>query len=715
MAQRPDEVEVDLEKTDKLPVLDVAAYEARLGYERGQTDMSVPESSGNEPRSQPLPPAETLQDIETWIDGQRARARSYERVIEELRQEHLETQGQLDNLARELGSAQTALHTALTRANEGERSARERGTELETAESRTVELSAALEKAARTLASAVDREGAVNRELVQARESLSAKAREHEEQQSRIAELVRAVAAGSKQSLGLENEVVRLRAHNAVAECELTQRAERLTALQADSATQSAALIQITRDRDALVDRLARHVESAQTHEWQRNVFESVWNEQDTDLVRARAVVDQLETERTDLTANIDKMVLALAERDSVIAKLTAARTTQDATFEAYAMARSAEQQTYAASLQQSRLQIDALAAETKALEERNRGSEQVSAARQGELESSRAASIALEQKILSLQELDSSRAARIAELEFLSVNLGRTLETQNEAVRRADDLGTVREQELANERSRANTIEAELTAAKQQLEQQATERVEADVRNARLSETERRLAELEHASLQRSESLTKAQLELAHVAELLQQSEASIRPIESELAGVRNELLQETERANGLDDAKHNLALELERTRGALDERDLQLRRLERHTNSSAQALSRIRVGIEREQSGRSRGLTNECGATLVPLNDSDAPPLMLGRNTTIGRSRDCDLRLKDSSISRRHAVVRVGPSGASIEDLRSVNGLLVNRRRVQNTELSDGDIIELGVERFRFTVLPSRSADAG
>jgi chromosome segregation ATPase len=715
MAQRPDEVEVDLEKTDQLPLLDIAAYEARLAYESSQTDVSAPESSGNEPRAQLLPPAETLQDIETWIEGQRARTRSYERVIEELRQGHLETQGRVDSLALELASAHTALHTALVRANEGERSARERGAELEAVHSRAVELGAELDKAAQTLARAVDRESALNRELAQARESLSARAREHEERQVRIAELMRAVAEGSKQASGLEDELVKLRAHNAVSECELTQRAERLAAVRAEHATQSASLTRTTRDRDELVERLARHVESAQTHEWQRNVFESAWHEQDADLVRARAMVDQLEADRTALTASIENMTLALAERDSVIAQLTAARAIRDAAFETLDNARTAEQQTYTASLQEARLQTEALAGELKALQERYRCSEQSSAARQGELEDSRAASIALEQKILTLQELDSTRVARIAELELLAVNLGRTLETQNEALRRADEMAAAREHELADGRNRANTIEAELNAAKQQLMRQSNERADAEAQLARLSATEKHLAELELQSLQRSESVTKIQLELAHAAALLEQSQASVRPLESELAGVRNELLKETDRANALEDAKRNLALELERTRGALDERDLQLRRLERHTTSSALALSRIRVGIEREQSGRSRGLTNEYGATLVPLNDSDAPPLTLGRNTTIGRSRDCDLRLKDSSISRRHAVVRVGASGASIEDLRSVNGLLVNRRRVQNAQLRDGDIIELGMERFRFTVLPTRSADAG
>jgi chromosome segregation ATPase len=715
MAQRPEDVEVDLEKTDKLPLLDVAAYEARLGQESSQTDVSGPESSKSEARSPALQPSDTLQDIEIWIDGQRARTRSYERVIEELQQAHLEAQAQVDNLALELASAQTAIHAALTRANEGERSARERGVELEAVESRTVDLSAELDRAAQALASAVDREGARSRELVQAHEAFSAQARENVEHQLRITELVRAAAEGSKHASGLEDALVKIRADKVVTECELIQRAERLAAVQADSAAQRAALTQVTSDRDALVERLARHMESAQTHEWQRNVFETVCHDQDADLARARAMVEQLETARTGLAANIETMTRAIAERDSVISQLTAARVTHDAAFETLTTARAAEQQTYAVHSQQSRLQTEALAAELKTLEERYRSSEQSSATRQAELDKSRTENAALEQKMLSLQELDATRTARIAELELLAVNLGRTLETQNEAVRRGDELGAAREHELENERSRGNAISTELQAAKQQLIQQANERAEVEVQIARFSATETRLAELEHESLQQSESLAQVRLELADAGAQLKQSEASIRPIESELAGARNELLKETARANALDDGKHNLELELERTRGALDERDLQLRRLERSTTSSAQALSRIRVGIEREQSGRPRGLTNEYGATLVPLNNSDAPPLTLGRSTTIGRSRDCDLRLKDSSISRRHAVVRVAPSGASIEDLRSVNGLLVNRRRVQQAQLRDGDIIELGVERFRFTVLPTRRADAG
>jgi pSer/pThr/pTyr-binding forkhead associated (FHA) protein len=97
-----------------------------------------------------------------------------------------------------------------------------------------------------------------------------------------------------------------------------------------------------------------------------------------------------------------------------------------------------------------------------------------------------------------------------------------------------------------------------------------------------------------------------------------------------------------------------------------------------------------------------------------LVRLDDSDAPALPLGRHTTIGRAPESDLCLKDSSVSRRHAVVTIGPRGAFIEDIRSVNGVTVNRQRIRHARLADGDVIELGLRRFRFTTTPAQSIDS-
>jgi hypothetical protein len=209
-----------------------------------------------------------------------------------------------------------------------------------------------------------------------------------------------------------------------------------------------------------------------------------------------------------------------------------------------------------------------------------------------------------------------------------------------------------------------------------------------------------------EREAILQSRRLANLEVRLARAEALAKQAEVS----------RRTELQRETERANALDATRQKLVLELERTRGALDERELQMRRLERQATASAQALARIRGDIELANTSppsETREFPDD-GATLVPLDDSDAPALPLGRLTTIGRASDSDLCLKDSSVSRRHAIVTIGPKGAFIEDIRSVNGVTVNRQRVRHARLVDGDVIELGLRWFRFTTRPAQSTDS-
>ena len=59
-----------------------------------------------------------------------------------------------------------------------------------------------------------------------------------------------------------------------------------------------------------------------------------------------------------------------------------------------------------------------------------------------------------------------------------------------------------------------------------------------------------------------------------------------------------------------------------------------------------------------------------------------------------TIGRDRSCDLVIDDAVLSRRHAVLRVGPP-LSVQDLGSTNGVRVNGREV----MRGGEPIELAV----------------
>lgn len=71
------------------------------------------------------------------------------------------------------------------------------------------------------------------------------------------------------------------------------------------------------------------------------------------------------------------------------------------------------------------------------------------------------------------------------------------------------------------------------------------------------------------------------------------------------------------------------------------------------------------------------------------------------------IGRSRDCDVVLEDTGISRRHAELRPGAEGWTVKDLGSTNGVRVNGQAVRASwALHPGDRIELGSTEIVFDI---------
>ena len=69
-----------------------------------------------------------------------------------------------------------------------------------------------------------------------------------------------------------------------------------------------------------------------------------------------------------------------------------------------------------------------------------------------------------------------------------------------------------------------------------------------------------------------------------------------------------------------------------------------------------------------------------------------------------TIGRSPDCEIFLDDVTVSRKHAVVSRSGETFAIADEGSLNGTFVNKRRVESSELEDGDEIQIGKYRLTF-----------
>lgn len=98
---------------------------------------------------------------------------------------------------------------------------------------------------------------------------------------------------------------------------------------------------------------------------------------------------------------------------------------------------------------------------------------------------------------------------------------------------------------------------------------------------------------------------------------------------------------------------------------------------------------------------------------AQLAVVNDEDNSPgarpmLLRKRLTLLGREVDNDVVLNDVRVSRHHAEIRIDHGRAVLLDYGSTNGTLINKQRVMRpTPLQPGDILELGMRRYQFSLL--------
>jgi two-component system, cell cycle response regulator len=68
------------------------------------------------------------------------------------------------------------------------------------------------------------------------------------------------------------------------------------------------------------------------------------------------------------------------------------------------------------------------------------------------------------------------------------------------------------------------------------------------------------------------------------------------------------------------------------------------------------------------------------------------------------LGRGNDCDVRINDHSVSRRHARIQPGADGYYAVDLQSTNGTFVNDVPASICKLKDGDYLRVGNCIYRF-----------
>ncbi len=91
--------------------------------------------------------------------------------------------------------------------------------------------------------------------------------------------------------------------------------------------------------------------------------------------------------------------------------------------------------------------------------------------------------------------------------------------------------------------------------------------------------------------------------------------------------------------------------------------------------------------------------------GYDLAAPPATDGGPFTITEDrVSIGRSPDAGVFLDDVTVSRNHALLVRRRDGLYIDDLGSLNGTYVNRRRIESHLLADGDEIQVGKYKLSY-----------
>lgn len=90
----------------------------------------------------------------------------------------------------------------------------------------------------------------------------------------------------------------------------------------------------------------------------------------------------------------------------------------------------------------------------------------------------------------------------------------------------------------------------------------------------------------------------------------------------------------------------------------------------------------------------------------TLEPVHEAGERVEVSRFPFRIGRSTDCDLRISDRLVSRRHCELTVEGDSVVVRDLQSRNGTLLNGQAVRHGKVADGSVLTIGLHSFRLRI---------
>jgi chromosome segregation ATPase len=603
--------DIDLDKTDRLPILDGTLFEHDVEDDAVRMDhtavlpnsafAAVPNAPTDFVRSSgvDLPSlAESVRSVEERITRQNAEYESLSRAYERSRDVEAASVARATALAVDLAAARAALESEQNRTREMDRMLADRSSAVESARSRVEEALRESERYQGESRMLRDSLAARDSTIVQTLHSLGERDAQLAALQTEHARMVPALEATSKSTTQLDAELQSSRAQVSALTRDLQSSREAAAALAAQFKHSESEVNAARSELGAMKTQASSYLEVLRTREWRRGFDQNLFREMDAEVGAAHLGSSALETERDRLKAQVAELETQLAAQQ--------------------AAAESGRTQSAAE-----------LAARDRALAE--------------------------------LRERSSGDARKITQL---------------------------------------------LEAGELRQAEQATQL--AELRSQQAAQIARLQAEVE----------TQEQ-EMAVLVAHLQEARRPIQSIEADVKRLTDELAAKSATLHATDEENGKLRATLERTKGALEEREFLIRRLERSESNNANVLGRIQTSIERlgaspaaPSAGTAPSTAADWSAELIRIDGERPVTHVLSRRTRIGRAAGCELQIDSTSVSRHHALVVVGARDVVIEDLNSTNGVLVNGRKITRQLLSDGDAVTIGEIQFRYFARPVNHA---
>ena len=641
--------EVDLDKTDRLPILDGTQFDHDVEDDAVAMDhtanmLALPASAAAgipefvRSSAVDLPSlAESVRSVEERIARQNADYEALSRAYEKSLEAESSLAQRADALAGDLAASRTSLESEQARTKELDKLLADRTDSVQSARAQIEE---ALRESERHQAEAGTlRDALVARDatIAQILHSLGERDTQLTALQTEHAQVLPQLEATSKSSARLDAELqaVRVQVNGLGLELQASRESAAAAAVQLQ---RGEALVNAARSElKAVKSQASSYLEVLRTREYRRGLDHNMFRELDAQVGAANAAQGVLASERDRLQSRVAALEAKLATQVEANDKLQAAASANTATL-----------------------------------------AQQANDLKRGE-------------------ETRSRLATQLGTADAEVVRLNAQMAVRDEALAAALERGNVDAQKITELLQDADRRQTAHSTEMEQLQDEHSAQV----------------AQMEADAEARDQEMSVLVAHLNEARRPLQLIEANVKRLSDELAAKTAAFQQ-------LEEDSQKLRATLERTRGALEEREFLIRRLERSESNNANVLGRIQTSIERLGSVPHPGATGTAAAApdwsaeLIRIDGEKAVTHVLSRRTRIGRAVGCEVQIDSSSVSRHHALILVGPRDSIIEDLNSTNGVLVNGRKVSRQMLNDGDAVTIGEIQFRYVARPQqRPAD--